>query len=82
MTFDLANIVGLMGSGLMIGAFAYSNIARPMNYILFNGLNLVGALMLVASLTVYFNAASMVLETVWAAIALVGLIQSLRRRAK
>lgn len=81
MTFDLANIVGLIGSALMVGAFAYSNVARPMNLVLFNALNLIGAILLISSLAVHFNLASMALEIVWAAIALFGLIAALRRRA-
>ncbi|EZP72431.1 Permease [Sphingomonas paucimobilis] len=73
MTFDLANIIGLTGSGLMVAAYAYSNMARTLNFVLFNLLNLVGALLLIGSLTVHFNIASMALEIVWALIALVSL---------
>lgn len=80
MTFDLANIIGLLGSALMVGAYAYSNIARQLNFLLFNLLNLFGALLLIASLTVHFNMASMALEIVWAVIALFGLVQVIRRR--
>ncbi|MBT2185536.1 CBU_0592 family membrane protein [Sphingobium nicotianae] len=81
MTIDLPNIVGLLGSALMVIAYGYSNIARQMNFRLFNLLNLVGALMLIASLTVHFNMASMALEIVWAMIALFGLITAWRKRA-
>lgn len=73
MTFDLANIIGLTGSGLMVAAYAYSNMARTLNFVLFNLLNLAGALLLIGSLTVHFNIASMALEIVWALIALVSL---------
>ncbi|MFK4792945.1 hypothetical protein [Sphingobium sp. ZW T5_29] len=79
MTFDLANIIGLIGSGLMVGAFAYSNMARTLNFVLFNLLNLIGALLLIASLTVHFNMASMALEVVWALIAVVSLWKALRK---
>lgn len=79
MTFDLANIIGLIGSGLMVGAFAYSNMARTLNFVLFNLLNLIGALLLIASLTVHFNMASMALEVVWALIAMVSLWKALRK---
>ena len=81
MTFDLANIVGLIGSALMVVAYAYSNIAKQINFRWFNLLNLVGSLLLLASLTVHFNLASMALEIVWALIALFGLVQAFRRRA-
>jgi hypothetical protein len=81
MTLDFANVIGLIGSGLMVVAFAYSNIAKPMNLVVFNLLNLVGSVMLASSLMVHFNLASMLLEIVWAVIALVGLVAALRRRA-
>lgn len=82
MTFDLANIVGLLGSALMVVAYGYSNMAKMIDFRLFNVLNLVGALLLISSLTVHFNMASMALEVVWAAIALLGLFRAFRRRAK
>jgi len=81
-TLDLANIVGLIGSAIMVIAFAYSNLAKRMNLVLFNLLNLLGAVMLGASLTVHFNMASMLLEIVWAAIALFGLVRALMARAR
>ncbi|WP_176591179.1 hypothetical protein [Sphingobium sp. EM0848] len=79
MTFDFANIIGLIGSGLMIAAYAYSNVAKVLNFTLFNLLNLIGALLLISSLMVHFNIASMALEVVWAFIALIGLTKALRK---
>ena len=76
-----ADLVGLVGSGLMVVAYAYSNLAARINFLLFNLLNLIGSLLLIASLTVHFNMASMALEIVWAAIALLGLTKFLLRRA-
>ena len=76
-----ADIIGLIGSALMVAAFAYSNLAAVIDFRLFNLLNMIGALLLIASLTVHFNLASMALEIVWAAIALFGLTKSLLRRA-
>lgn len=73
-----ANIVGLIGSGLMVIAYAYSNMVAQMNFLVFNLLNLVGSLLLIASLTVHFNIASMAMEIVWAVIAVFGLIQVAR----
>ena len=81
MTFDLANIIGLLGSALMVIAYGYSNMAKTINFRFFNALNLVGALLLIASLTEHFNMASMALEIVWAMIALFGLVQAFRRKA-
>ncbi|WP_022682608.1 CBU_0592 family membrane protein [Sphingobium bisphenolivorans] len=79
MSLDLASIIGLIGSGLMVIAYAYSNMAKVLNFTLFNLLNLIGALLLIYSLTVHFNVASMALEIVWALIALIGLAKALQK---
>ena len=77
----LADAIGLVGSALMVFAYAYSNMARALNFVLFNMLNLVGSALLIASLAVHFNLASMALEIVWAFIAALGLAKALRRPA-
>ncbi|PBN45433.1 hypothetical protein [Sphingobium sp. D43FB] len=81
MTFDWANIIGLAGSAMMVVAYAYSNIAKQMNFVFFNLLNLVGSLLLIWSLTVHFNLASMALEIVWTLIALLGLVKAMKRKS-
>lgn len=80
MSFDFANIVGLAGSALMVIAYAYSNVAKRMNLTVFNLLNLAGSLLLIGSLTVHFNLASMALEIVWALIAILGLLNTFRKK--
>lgn len=79
MTFDLPNVIGLIGSALMVIAYAYSNMAKILNFTRFNLLNLIGSLLLLYSLTVHFNMASFALEVVWALIALIGLAKALRK---
>lgn len=79
MTLDLANVVGLIGSALFVIAFAYSNVVRSMDFVLFNALNLVGAILLLYSLSVHFNLAAAALEICWAVIALFGLVRALRK---
>ena len=58
-----------------------SNIAKQMNFVFFNLLNLVGSLLLIWSLTVHFNPASMALEIVWTLIALLGLVKAMKRKS-
>lgn len=82
MTWDFANIIGLIGSAVLVVAFAYSNLAKAMNLLLFNLLNLAGAVALIVSLSVHFNVASMTLEIVWAAIALFGMLRAITTRAR
>lgn len=77
MSDTAANIVGLAGSVLFIAAYLYSNVAETIDFRLFNAANLVGAILLVLSLTVHFNLAAMVLEVSWAVIAAFGLVKAL-----
>ena len=51
-----------------------------MDKVLFNAANLVGAVLLLASLSVHFNLAVVVLEFCWGVIALIGLVQAIRAR--
>ena len=76
-----ADIIGIIGSVIFIGAFGYANWAASMNKLWFNALNLVGAVLLLISLSVHFNLAAVVLETAWAVIAFAGLISAWRARA-
>ncbi len=74
-----ADIIGICGSVLFIGAFIYANMAQALNKLLFNALNLIGAVLLLISLSVNFNLAAVVLEVAWGIIALIGLIRALRK---
>lgn len=78
-----ANIIGICGSVLFIIGFAYANLAKAMDQLLFNALNLGGAILLLISLSVHFNLAAFVLEVAWGAIALAGIGKALwDRRTK
>lgn len=78
----LADVIGLLGSACVVSAFAYSNIAKQVSFLWFNLLNLIGAILLGISLTVHFNLASMVLEFIWAAVALFGLVKAMLARCR
>ena len=80
MSSTTADIIGLIGSAMFIAAFIHANRAETLNKVMFNGLNLVGAVLLLVSLSVNFNLPAVVLEIVWGSIALVGLIGALRAR--
>lgn len=82
MTFDWANIVGLIGSAMFITGFAYANVSKAMDKIVFNLLNIIGAILLLISLMVHFNLPAVVLEVVWALIATAGLIGEIARRRR
>jgi len=75
-----ATVIGLIGSAIFLFAFAYANAAAKMDPLLFNALNLVGAICLLISLSVHFNLAAFILEACWAVIAIWGLARALRRR--
>ena len=78
----LADAIGLIGSACIVGAYAYSNLAKTIDFLLFNIVNLVGAICLCVSLTVHFDLASMVLEFVWMGVALLGIVKVLRERTR
>ncbi len=76
---DLANVLGFAGMVLILAAYGYQTaVAERANPLLQHGLNLIGALLLVASLLVHVNMASLILESVWAVIAVYGLVKALR----
>ena len=81
---SVANACGFAGMALCVGAYAYTTAftgraAEPNPYIQ-HGANLAGALLLVISLLVQTNPASLVLESVWSGIAFVGLMRALFAR--
>lgn len=76
-----ANVIGLLGSALIVFAYGYNVYARTVNAFVYNGTNLLGALLLTLSLMVHFNLASLLLEIVWIIIAVGGLVKAWRERA-
>jgi hypothetical protein len=77
-----ADIIGLIGTALFIAAFLYANVAEKLDKLWFNAANLIGAALLLTSLSVKFNLAAFVLEAAWAVIAAYGLIRALLERRK
>lgn len=77
-----ADAIGLAGSALFIAAFVYANLARTLDKLWFNVANLVGAVLLLTSLSVHFNLAAFVLEAAWGAIAFAGIAAELRKRLR
>lgn len=77
-----ANVIGISGSALIVFAYAYNVYARTVNPFVYNGTNLIGALLLTLSLMVHFNLASLLLEIVWIIIAIGGLWQAYRKQAR
>lgn len=75
-----ASIIGIVGSILFIGAFAYANLAKTINKLWFNIANLAGAILLLVSLSVDFNLAAVVLEIAWGLIAIAGIVAALNAR--
>ncbi|HEY7806538.1 MAG TPA: permease [Croceibacterium sp.] len=76
MSSDLANSIGFVGMALIVSAYAYVTASKAANPYLLHGMNLIGAGLLILSLTVNRNIPSMVLESVWAAVALFGLAKA------
>jgi hydrogenase/urease accessory protein HupE len=75
-----ADLIGFAGSFFIVAAFTYSNVTTQMNALWFNVANFLGAALLTISLTVNFNLPTMVLEIVWMAIAVFGIMKALMKR--
>ena len=84
MSSQTANIVGFVGMGLIVAAYAYVTASKAPNPFLLHGTNLAGASLLAISLMVNTNLPSLVLEGIWAAVALWGLTKAWveRRRSR
>ena len=77
---DIYTLVGFVGMGCIIGAYAYLTWNAEPNPFVLHGPNLTGAVLLTVSLLVHTNWPSLVLEGFWAAIAIWGLGKALRAR--
>ena len=77
-----ANVIGIIGSALFLIGFIYANFAAKMDGLSFNLLNLAGATLLLASLSVHFNLAAFILEVCWGLISIVGIAKALLERRK
>lgn len=77
----IADIVGMAGTSLVVGAFflLQLNKVNPKG-LLYNLMNLSGALFLLFSLCINFNLASFVIELFWIAASLIGLWQYYQSR--
>lgn len=79
----VADIIGMMGTGLVVGAFflLQLNKVSPKGLV-YNLMNLTGALFLLFSLCINFNLASFVIEIFWIAASLIGLFNYYKHRSK
>lgn len=77
----LADIVGMAGTSLVVGAFflLQLNKVNPKELV-YNLMNLTGAIFLLFSLCINFNLASFVIELFWIAASLIGLWQYYKAR--
>ena len=83
---ELATACGFAGMALCVFAYGYttafSGKTREPNPFVQHGANLAGALLLVISLLVDTNPASLALESLWSAIAFVGLVRAIMAKGK
>jgi hypothetical protein len=76
----IANICGFAGMFCVVAAYAYVTGHRAPNPFVQHGMNLLGAALLTVSLLFNMNPASLVLEFVWASVAIWGLAKAVRDR--
>lgn len=78
----LANVLGFAGMFCVVAAYAYATGNKSPNPFIQHGVNLAGAILLAISLLVNMNPASLVLEGVWASVAVWGLAKAFRDRRR
>ena len=76
-TPQVADVIGFVGSVLILGGYAWQTLRGIAPNLALNTLNFLGASLLAASLVVNYNLPALALETIWAAIALLGVIRKL-----
>lgn len=80
---QIANIIGMLGTSLVVGAYLALQLDKlEAKGLAYNLYNLIGAILLLMSLFVHFNLASFVIEIFWIAASLVGLYKYQQRKAK
>ena len=82
MSPEAANVVGFVGMALIIAAYAYLTANKAPNPVVLHGANLLGATLLVLSLLVNTNLPALVLEAIWATVAIWGLSKAIFTREK
>jgi hypothetical protein len=80
MSPTIADVFGFAGMFCVVAAYAYITWNKTPNPFIQHGVNLTGAALLTVSLLVNMNLASLVLEGVWASIAIWGLAKALLSR--
>lgn len=77
MTSLTAALIGKGGSLFFIIAFIYTNRAPTLDMLLFDAVNLAGALLLLISLAVNFNRVVVILGVAWGIVAAAGMNRAL-----
>ncbi len=81
MVLSLSDLVGFIGVGMLIGAYAALQLGRlPADNPWYSALNAAAAVLIFISLLYKPNPPSMVIEIFWFAISVYGLVKSLRAR--
>lgn len=77
------DLAGLLGVGLILLAYAGLQLERlDPQTLVYNGLNLSGALLILLSLAYDFNLSAVIMEGMWAVFAAIGLVRTLLRRRR
>lgn len=75
-----ADIVGLLGTALVVGSFFLLQLERlNPKQLAYNLMNLSGAILLLISLCINFNLASFVIELFWIGASVVGIVKYCKR---
>ncbi|PQA88594.1 CBU_0592 family membrane protein [Hyphococcus luteus] len=83
MHLTLPDFIGFAGVALVVGTYFLSQVGRmEVRRPLYPGLNGLGSLLILYSLSNTFNAASFVIEMFWLLISAIGLFRAFRLKSK
>lgn len=79
----MANIVGMIGTFCIVAAYLLMQLNKlDPKGLVFNVVNLLGAVLLLISLMVHFNLASVVIEVFWIIASLIGIYNIWRSKTR
>lgn len=81
---DIFQFIGFVGMCFIVGAYMLLQLGKTdANSLIFQSINLIGAVLLIISLLVHFNLGSFLIEVFWIVITLIGMLKIYKnRRAK
>ena len=81
-THEIANVFGVSGAVTILLAYGLLSMEKlSSDTARYHWMNLIGALLIMVSLSHYWNIATFIMEIAWSSISIYGLVKAYRRKA-